>query len=118
MTMQVKDYQSVEFESSCMRTPEYRSFERQCKKELIQMCREFGIHVQEFKPGHFEWSAVLEKDGKFVYVSLSDVRYWDWYNIVLIRTMADETDWHGVTNNMCHFDKIGETAERLFNHIN
>ena len=58
-------------------------------------------------------SALVVKDGKFIYVSISDVRYWDWYNDVLIRTMAHDKDWHGGSNNRCAFNEIGDTALRL-----
>lgn len=111
----VKTYRNYRFESSCIRTNEYIMFERQCKKELTAQCKKFGIKVHKFLGNHFEWSAVLEKNGKFVYVSISDVRFWNWYDEVLIRTMAHDSDWRGGNNNRCTFDKIGESAERLFN---
>jgi len=111
----VKSYKGKEFYSSCGRTEQYAEFERACKRELKKQCVKLGINIHKFYPNHFEWSAVLEKGGKFVYVSISDVRWWDWYDDVLIRTMAHAEDWRGGSNNSCSFDKIGETAERLFN---
>ena len=110
----VKSYRNQEFESSCGRTEQYAEFERACKRELKKQCVKLGINIHKFYPNHFEWSAVLEKGGKFVYVSISDVRWWDWYDDVLIRTMAHAEDWRGGRNNSCSFDKIGETAEKLF----
>ena len=111
--MTIRQYKGYAFESSCDRTPEYVAFEKQCKKELKAQCKKAGFNLHTFHPNHFEWSAVLEKDGKFIYVSLSDVRYWDWYNNVLIRTMAHAEDWHGGSNNRCSFNEIGDTALRL-----
>lgn len=113
--MTVKQYKGYAFESSCSRTPEYVAFEKQCRKELNAQVKKFGFKVHKFMPNHFEWSAVLEKDGKFIYVSISDVRFWDWYNDVLIRTMAHDKDWTGGGNNKCSFNEIGESAERLHN---
>lgn len=110
----VKSYIKQRFESSCGRTEQYAEFERACKRELKKQCVKLGINIHKFLSNHFEWSAVLEKGGKFVYVSMSDVRYWDWYNDILIRTMAHAEDWRGGSNNTCSFDKIGETAEKLF----
>ena len=109
----VKTYRNYQFESSTIRTMEYIMFERQCKKELTAQCKKYGIKVHKFIPNHFEWSAVLEKDGKFVYVRMSDVRFWNWYDDILIRTMEHDCDWRGGSNNSCSFDKIGETADRL-----
>jgi hypothetical protein len=115
--MKVKDYINYRFESSCYRTEEYIKFERQCRKELKSMLTERGINLHKFLPNHFEWSAVLEKGGKFVYVRISDVRCFSWYNEVLIRTMAHDRDWTGGTNNYCSFDKIGYYADNLFSKM-
>jgi hypothetical protein len=112
----VKSYIKQRFESSCSRTEQYAEFERACKRELNKQCVKLGINIHKFLPNHFEWSAVLEKGGKFVYVHMSDVRYWDWYNDILIRTMKHDTDWTGGSNNTCSFDKIGEMADKLFNN--
>lgn len=112
--MKVKQYINHQFESSCDKTPEYAAFERQCRKELKAMGKEAGFNLHAFNPNHFEWSAVLEKDGKFIYVGISDVRFWkDWYNKVLIRTMAHAEDWRGGANNYCRFDEIGSKAISL-----
>lgn len=111
----VKSYKGQAFYTSCGRTDQYAEFERACKRELKKQCVKLGINIHKFYPNHFEWSAVLEKGGKFVYVSISDVRWWlDWYDDVLIRKMAHAEDWRGGSNNTCSFDKIGETAEKLF----
>ena len=113
--MKVKDYVGIKFESSTMRTPQYVAFERQCKKELKAMLKEYGINLHRFDGNHFDWDAVLERNGKFVYIRIGDVRCWDWYNDVLIRTMAHDKDWTGGHNNQCAFHEIGEFADRLLN---
>lgn len=115
--MNVKDYRDYQFESSCCRTPEYVAFEKQCRKELNAQCKKYGIKLHKFKSNHFEWSAVLEKGGKFVYVSLPDVRSWNWYDDVLIRTMAHDTDWTGGCNNTCSFCDIGAFADQLYQQM-
>ena len=111
--MSVRDYKGFAFESACYRTPEYVAFEKQCRKELRAQCKKFGLNLHKFYPNHFEWTAVLEKNGKYIYVSLSDVRWFDWYDDVLIRTMAHDKDWTGGANNRCSFNEIGESANRL-----
>ena len=113
----VKSFIGQRFYSSCSRTEQYVDFEKACKRELKQQCVKHGINIHKFLPNHFEWTAVLEKGGKFVYVHMSDVRFWDnWYNDILIRTMKHAEDWSGGSNNSCSFDKIGEKAETLFNN--
>ena len=113
--MKVKDYVGLEFESSTRRTPQYVTFEKRCKKELSAMLKEHGINLHKFYGNHFEWCAVLEKGGKFVYVGMSDVRFWLWYDNILIRTMEHDKDWRGGQNHKCAFNEIGEYAEKLFN---
>ena len=112
--MKVKDYVRIEFESSTMRTRQYVLFENKCKKELKAMLKPRGIKLHNFIGNHFEWCAVLEKGGKFVYVQLSDVRFWQWYDNVLIRTMAHDKDWRGGENHKCAFNEIGDYADKLF----
>lgn len=111
--MTIKQYQGHKFQTSCDKTKEYADFEKQCKKELRAQCKKAGFALNKFKPNHFCWTAVLEKDGKYVYVSLPDVRFWKWYDEVLVRTMAHDKDWSGGPNNYCSFDEIGDTATRL-----
>ena len=114
--MTVKSYIGYQFSSGCTTGEDYKEFEKLCKKELKSMAKKFGINAHAFHGNHYEWSAVLERNGKFVYVSMSDVRFWnDWYGNILIRTMAHDKDWRGGSNNYCSFNKIGEMADRLLN---
>ena len=112
----VKSYKGQHFYSSCGRTEQYAEFERACKRDLKKQCVKLGFNIHSFNSNHFEWSAVLEKGDRFIYVSISDVRYWNnWYDDVLVRTMAHDKDWHGGNNTYCSFDKIAEQAEYLLN---
>lgn len=112
--MKVREYykKNYSFSSGSVAGKDYRTFEKQCKKELKQMAQEAGFTLHKFSPMHYEWSAVLERNGKFVYVSMSDVRWSEWYN-VLVRTMAHERDWRGGQNNFCPFHEIGATADKI-----
>ena len=110
----VKSYKGFAFHVG---VEEYKEFEKACKRELKKQCVKYGINIHKFLSNHFEWSAVLERAGKFVYVHISDVRFWgDWYDDVLIRTMDHPNDWRGGNNNKTSFDKIGEFADRLLNN--
>jgi len=117
--MKVKDYKNTNFVSSCERTEQYVKFERLCKSEIKKQCKDNGINLHKFNGNHFCWSAVLEKDGKFIYVSMSDVRFFgNWYDAILIRTMAHEKDWSGGANHYCSFDEIGKQALQLHRERN
>ena len=117
--MRVKEWQSHTFDSRSYRTPDYEEFEAQCVKEIKAQCKKHNINLHKVNKGHFQFSVVLERNGKFVYVSISDVRTYNpfdwtnWYKDVLIRTMEHDKDWGGGCNNFCNFEKIGETADKM-----
>lgn len=112
----VKDYIGYRFSSGVTTGEDYRKFERTCRTSLTRMCKPYGINLHKFYKNHYSFDAVLERGGKFVYVSMSDVRFWDdWYSHVLIRTMAHAEDWRGGVNEFCAWDEIGEYADKLFN---
>lgn len=110
----VKSYRNYVFSSGCTTGSDYQTFERRCKFELNKMGKERGFNLHTFHKNHYEWTAVLEKNGKFIYVSISDVRYFDnWYDHVLVRTMAHEKDWHGGYNNFTSWDNVIDLADKL-----
>lgn len=97
-------------------SPSYKEFERNYRSYLRRVCKKIGANLHSFSPSHYEFSAVLEKDGKFVYFSISDVRYWqnEWYKHILIRTMAHDKDWHGGINHYTSLDTLEEDLTKLF----
>lgn len=75
------------------------------------------MEIVDFHKNHYEFSAVLKnpETGKLVYVSISDVRYWndEWVNRTLYRTMKHEKDWTGGGNHFGAWEQIGELAAEL-----
>lgn len=74
-----------------------------------------GIYEIEVRKGYYElYATVKSTDGKFVYISISDIRYWqdEWATSILIRTMKDENDYHGGPN---HFTNISRLKEDVIN---
>lgn len=94
---------------------DYAQFQREAISDLRKMCK--GAFTVAANKNHYEFSAVLEhvNSGKFVYVSIPDVRFFQdqWYNHVLIRTMAHPQDWTGGPNNYCWWEDIRKTALKL-----
>lgn len=75
---------------------------------------EFNIH--KWVKGHYYCSAVLrDKNGKFYYLSIPDVRYErnGWIDDILIRTMKHENDWSGGTNSFTSIFSLKEDLEKL-----
>lgn len=51
-------------------------------------------------PSHYKFSCFIKGNEKFVYISISDVRFFrnKWFNNILIRTAESEKDYHGGVN--------------------
>ncbi len=105
------------FSSGSYTGDDYKKFQRAARANLKKQCAEYGFELHQFSGNHYEFSAVLQnmENQKFIYVCISDVRYWqdEWYHRVLIRTMMHEKDWTGGANHFCEWNRIGETAKWL-----
>ena len=72
-----------------------------------------GIYEIDVYKNYYYLSAVVKSaDGKFVYVNISDIRYWkdEWATSILIRRMKDEEDWSGA-GGPNHFTNISRLKE-------
>ena len=83
------------------------------RKEFKTIAKKIGANVK-FSPNTFEWTAFFERNGKYVYVSVSDVRYWKWYDSVLFRTALDDHDYTGGANNYCSYDRLADSLDKTF----
>jgi len=90
-------------------SPDYKSFERKYKDFLSNKAKEVNGELIKFNPSHYEFSCFIKRNDRFVYISISDVRYFKngWYNNILIRTAQNEKDYHGGRNNYATLDNIG-----------
>lgn len=79
---------------------DYESFQTKYRNFLKKVCKENNLELVSFHKGHYEFSAFIKKDDKYVYISISDVRYFKnaWYNNILIRTAKHEKDYTGGWN--------------------
>ena len=79
------------------------------------MAAENGLILHFFAKNHYCFSAVLTNGERFVYVSISDVRYFGWNQNthVLIRYMAHATDWTGGPNHQCKWNDVGSAAAEI-----
>lgn len=80
---------------------DYKSFQTKYKNFLKKICKKNGYELVNFLPGHYQFSCFIKGNDKFVYVSISDVRYFKnaWFDVILIRTAANEKDYRGGRNN-------------------
>lgn len=96
---------------------DYQAFQRSFRIVLRSIAENAGFELHKFLPNHYSCSAVLRhrEAGKFVYVSIADVRSFrkEWYEQVLYRTMEHCTDWHGGPNHRAELTKLGNAIQRL-----
>lgn len=101
------------FSTGCGTGEDYLQFERDCRSDLKKMAKENGLELHTFNKNHYCFSAVLTNGEKFVYVSISDVRYFAWSKSVLIRSMDHAKDWTGGPNHQCKWSDVGSAAAEI-----
>ena len=109
-------WRGFHFESSSGLTEEFASFSREyhawMKKHLP-----IGAKLVEWNRGHFYCSGFIERAGKFVYFSFSDVRFFPcgWHDNILIRTAKGAKDYTGGANRNCRMDQFTQVVDDLLN---
>lgn len=82
------------------------------RSELKKMASAIGATLV-LNVNHFEAYGFFCRDGKYVYFSISDVRYWDWYDKVLYRTAESTSDYTGGSNMYCSYERLKESVDEL-----
>lgn len=113
--MNYTEWLNHEFSSGCYIGDDYRKFQKQMKADLKRNVSRYGMSLHSFLGNHYEFSAVVEKNGKFAYVRISDVRFFKnhWFNQVLFRTMQHDKDWTGGRNQYCTWTELPECLNSL-----
>jgi len=106
------------FSTGCDTGEDFLQFEREMRSDLRKQLELYGVRLHKFHKNHYCFSAVAERNGRYVYISLHDVRgctgqYVSWFENVLYRTMRDDRDWTGGTNRYVPWDRIGAAVGQL-----
>ena len=115
---ELKKYLDYEFSSGCYTGEDYKQFERKYISILKKMCKENNWCLVKFNKNHYCFSAFIKggTENKYVYISISDVRYFsnDWYKHILIRKAKNEVDYKGGFNHYTTLEKLeGDVCELL-----
>lgn len=112
----IEQWLDYRFESSCSTTEELRAFARDFKK-AVKGSLPVGCVLADWNRGHFEVFGFISKNGKYVYFSISDVRFWqnEWHDNILIRTAKDIKDYTGGSNCYTSLKDFKANVERLLN---
>ena len=112
----LKKYLNYEFSSGCYTGEDYKTFQRKYINYLKTMAKENGWELVKVGKNHYEFSAFFKYKDKFVYFSISDVRFWqnDWYNHILIRTANSDRDYRGGNNYYTTLPTLNYGIKNLF----
>ena len=117
-TKKIENWLSHIFSSGGYVGEDYKAFQKDMHADLRRQAKEAGYTLHKFKPGHYEFSAVLYDPvtARFVYVAITDVRFnQSWYYQTLFRLMAHETDWRGGMNHTCQWPELVMALRALRN---
>jgi hypothetical protein len=114
---ELEKYLNYEFSSGCETGEDYKQFERKYINYLKSMCKENGWKLVNVGKNHYEFSAFLLCEYKYIYLSISDVRFFnnEWYNNILIRTAQSETDYSGGSNHYSTLPTLKFVIQNLIN---
>ena len=97
---ELQKYLDYEFSSGAYTGEDYKTFQSKYIDYLRSVCKDNDLELVSVNKNHYEFSAFIKKQNKYVYFCISDVRFWqnDWYNRILIRIADNEKDYMGGHN--------------------
>ena len=116
----MKKYLNYEFSSGGYTGDDYKSFERKYINYLKSLAKENGWELVNVGKNHYEFSAFFKYEDKYVYFSISDVRFWqnEWYKHILIRTASHQKDYRGGGNCYASLPLLSFAIKQLFERGN
>ena len=95
---------------------EFNRFSRDFKK-FVERNLPPKAELVDYMRGFYYASGFIERDGKFVYFSISDVRHFQhvWSTAILVRTAKDGHDYTGGNNNFADLAGFEPLVDRLLN---
>lgn len=101
----------------CVTSPDYKTFERKFRNYIKKVAKENDGELVKFNPNHYEFSCFVRRNDKYVYISISDVRYFknSWYNNILIRTANNEKDYSGGRNDYTSLEYLDKKIVLMTN---
>lgn len=89
----------------------FRVFKNAVKKKLPARWT-----IEKWRVNWFECTGVLKDDqGRYVYLHVGDIRYWqdEWIDDILIRTMEHDKDWTGGQNRRADIFNLDKQLLKL-----
>lgn len=111
----IQTYENHQFSSGPTTGLDYETFEERYKKILKDIANNIQAQLIDFNGGHYGFSAFMEKDGKFAYISISDVRSFknEWKDDILVRTAENDRDFSGGRNTFTNLHKLESRLDKI-----
>ncbi len=112
----LSEFRAWEFSSGGTTGADFHVFARLFKKQIAKSLPT-GARLVKFRRGHYDTSGFLERQGQYVYFSISDVRHFSgcWYSNILIRTAKSDSDYIGGSNGCTNLTDFTQKVNRLLN---
>ena len=104
------------FSSGGIAGDDFNSFNTKYKNAIEKLLPE-GFEIVKWIKGHYYCSCFIKNnEGKFIYLSISDVRYDvnDWFKSILIRQVKYEKDYTGSFNVYTTLFTLTKELNRLY----
>lgn len=110
----MKDWIHHTFEGGCTITDEFKDFFKDYKK-FIKVNLPDKAKLSKIKIAHFSLYGFIERESKYVYFSIMDVRHfpYSWADNILIRRADNLKDFTGKENNYTHLYNFKDDVEKL-----
>lgn len=97
---------------------EFKRFQSAMGNNLKEIAESIGAKVSWYSKGHYDQSAMFERDGKFAYFSYSNYRGRNIVNlhdsyVCFCRTARHEKDYTGGTNVNCSYGEVKDILKKL-----
>jgi hypothetical protein len=108
-------FKSWHFTSGGTTGQDFKIFAKVYKKWLKNILPA-DITICRFERGHYYLFGFLEKQGKYVYFSISDVRHFpnSWAEDILVRIADSPQDYTGGSNNSTTMERFAQDVNKLF----
>lgn len=111
-------FKGWEFSSGPTTGADFQVFARLFRKCIRQTLLP-GTHLVNVSTGHYYISGFVQREDKFVYFSISDVRHFPgkWHKEILVRTAKSEEDYTGGSNGYTTLERFSDAVQRLLGGI-
>lgn len=115
MPRDLEGFKSWQFTSGSSIGKDFQTFSRIFRNWLKKNIPT-GASVASYNRGHYYLSGFIERNGKYVYFTVGDVRFSAiWSTNILVRTAKSSKDYTGGMNNYTTLDRFCKNVDCLLN---